>query len=232
MDPREATRQRSANASAAGRPLDWFEALYQDAERGQAVVPWADGLPHPLLVEWLDRHLPAPGGRKALVVGCGYGDDAVELARRGFHVTAFDVAPTAIEAARRTHVDVPVRWVVADATSAPEDWCGAFDLVVEIFTLQAVPTGVRAELAAALPTWVAPRGAMVVIARERPEDVVPEGPPWPLAPSEVKALAGDGLDLVKLEQDLRAEGVPPRLRATFVRGPDAPTRKSAPSCRF
>jgi hypothetical protein len=37
---------------------------------------------HPALVSWLDRQ-PSAGGATALVVGCGVGDDAEELVRRG-----------------------------------------------------------------------------------------------------------------------------------------------------
>jgi protein-L-isoaspartate O-methyltransferase len=40
-------------------------------------------------------------GKRALVVGCGLGYDAEFLARLGYAVTGFDVAPTAIERAVR-----------------------------------------------------------------------------------------------------------------------------------
>ena len=66
------------------------------------MVPWADGLPDPNLVEWAGRAGSAGSdgaGRRALVVGCGLGYDAEFLAGRGFAVTAFDLSPTAIAAA-------------------------------------------------------------------------------------------------------------------------------------
>ena len=43
---------------------------------------------------------PAAPGRTALIVACGLGDDAEEVSRRGYRVTAFDLVPAAIEHCR------------------------------------------------------------------------------------------------------------------------------------
>ena len=40
-------------------------------------------------------------GKRVLVVGCGFGEDALRLARLGAHVTAFDLSPDALAIARR-----------------------------------------------------------------------------------------------------------------------------------
>lgn len=124
-------RQLAAEAAAEGDGTGWFEKLYSEAEAGVSVVPWADGEPNPHLVEWLSGGA-VPAGRKALVVGCGMGYDAELLARHGFAVTAFDVAPTAVAAARRANPGSPLRYVTADLLDLPAAWSGAFDLVVEI----------------------------------------------------------------------------------------------------
>jgi len=65
------------------------EEIYARAGDDLSSVPWARLAPHPLLMLWLDspdwpgdcpaRH--ADGG-EALVIGCGLGDEAEELARR------------------------------------------------------------------------------------------------------------------------------------------------------
>ena len=104
---RARARQLSAESVAAGDATGWFERLYAEAEAGVSVVPWADGLPDPHLVEWAERDGSAGldgAGRRALVVGCGLGYDAEFLAGRGFAVTAFDLAPTAIAGAKRLQV--------------------------------------------------------------------------------------------------------------------------------
>ena len=82
-----------------------FEAVYHEANGDFAGVPWAHGRPHPALVAWLNAIAPSVVrcGSRIAVVGCGLGDDAIELIRRGYDVTAFDISTTAIEWARRRH---------------------------------------------------------------------------------------------------------------------------------
>src|SRR5581483_3122955 len=115
---RSRARALAKDAIARGDALGWFEALYREAEAGAAVVPWADLVPNPHLVEWLDAH-PAPRGGHALDVGTGLGDNAAELARRGFDVVAFDVSPTAVARARARFPASPAAWVAADLLDPP-----------------------------------------------------------------------------------------------------------------
>jgi SAM-dependent methyltransferase len=188
---RERAQGFAADALARGEPLAWFEQLYAAAP-DESAIPWADLAPHPLLVEWLDEAQPDPG--RALVVACGLGDDAEELARRGFDVTAFDVAPSAIAWAKRRFPESSVSYVVANALELPPEWEGAFDVVVEIYTLQAIPEALRPSVGAAIVRCVAPGGTVVAVARAREEETPPgSGPPWPLTSKELIAyLQMDG----------------------------------------
>src|SRR5262245_37485145 len=213
---RSRARALAQEAVARGEPLAWFEALYREAEAGATVVPWADLVPNPHLVEWLDAH-PALRGR-ALDVGTGLGDNAEELARRGFEVVAFDVAATAVAEARRRFPGSRVRYEVANLLAPPAGWLAAFDLVAETYTLQVLPPPERASAACALRTAVAPGGTLLVIARGREPDE-PEGAmPWPLTRAEVEAIAADHLALTAFEDFVDAEEPPVRrFRATFRR---------------
>jgi SAM-dependent methyltransferase len=213
---RTRARTLAREAIARGEPVAWFEELYREAESGTTVVPWADLVPNPHLVEWLDASVIAPG--RALDVGTGLGDNAEELARRGHRVTAFDVSRTAIEQARARFPGSAVDYVVADLLAAPAAWRGAFDLVAETYTLQVLPPRERRIAAEALREVVAPGGVLLVIARGRePDD--PEGAmPWPLTRAEIEAIAGDGLVLERVEDFVDAEDPPVRrFRATFRR---------------
>ena len=80
---------------------------------------------------------------KALIVGCGLGDDAEELVARGFDTTAFDIAATAIEWCVSRFPRSKVRYVVADLFHPPPSWSRAFALVVESNTLQVFPQEMR-----------------------------------------------------------------------------------------
>jgi len=71
----------------------WFERLYTQAQGNEQAIYWAQMVSNPNLVQWLDRRNVGGKGRRALVIGCGLGDDAEELAHRGFEVVACDIAP-------------------------------------------------------------------------------------------------------------------------------------------
>jgi SAM-dependent methyltransferase len=215
VDKRAIARELAARAVAEGEPLRWFEELYERAARGETAVPWADLRPNPLLV----KELPGLGvaGLPTLVVGCGYGDDAALLAAAGASVTAFDVAPSAVARCIERFPDLGVTWVVADALAPDRAWRRAFDLVVEIFTLQVLPPGQRKLAGDALGSCVAVGGRLLVLCRARDGDE-PEGAmPWPLTLLEVRALAVDGLELERLDDFLDDEEPPVRRLLAVLR---------------
>jgi SAM-dependent methyltransferase len=210
---RARARQLSAESVAAGDATGWFERLYAEAEAGVSVVPWADGLPDPQLVEWADAVGLDGAGRRALVVGCGLGYDAEFLAGRAFAVTAFDLAPTAIAGARRLYPDSLVDYQTADLLDLPAAWAGAFDLVLEAYTVQPLYGPVRQRALAALHGPVAPGGSLLVLARATEEGDPVRDPammPWPLTPAEL-TLAGGPLRAHRIEKYTDDED-PPRLR--------------------
>jgi SAM-dependent methyltransferase len=214
MTDRTRARALASESIARGDAVGWFERLYAEAERGEAIVPWADLAPNPHVVAWLDRERPPPG--RALDVGCGVGDTAEDLARRGFEVVAFDVAPSAVAQARRRFGKSPVDYRVADLLALPQELEGAFDLVVECYTLQVLPPDARARAVAALRRTLRPGGTLLVVARGREEGEPPGQMPWPLTHAEVGAIAAPGLALSGFE-DFADDEDPPvrRLRAWF-----------------
>jgi SAM-dependent methyltransferase len=190
MADRDATRTLAEQFLAAGDPTGWFEALYASAGGDASAIPWGDLRPNPNLTQWLDAH-PQSGGLRALVVGCGLGDDAEELARRGMKVTAFDVAPIAIEWCRRRFPRSAVTYAVGDVLDPPAAWQGAFDFVLESYTLQALPPGARAKAVRSVAGLLAPSGRLLVICRGR-DAGDPEGSlPWPLTRGDLAKLVDE-----------------------------------------
>jgi len=194
--------------TTTGKSTEWFETLYAEGARQDVDIPWADFEPNPNLVEWLDRMSLSPSDKRALKIGCGLGDDVEELSERGFEVTAFDIAPTAVEWFRTRFPASRSTYLVADLFDAPSDWSGAFDFVLESYTLQVLPQPERRQAIPIIANFVAPGGTLLVICRGRdPDD--PEGDlPWPLPKDTVLHFEDHGLDLVDFEDYF--DDAPPR----------------------
>jgi SAM-dependent methyltransferase len=69
----------------------------------------------------------AVGARAVVDVGCGTGVFAVDLARRGYHVTGVDPAPAMLDVARTRAGGDRVTWIHGDASDVPS---AIADLVV------------------------------------------------------------------------------------------------------
>ena len=194
---------------------DWFERIYGDAEAAGTRVPWDRGAPHRHLVAWAERERLDGREHRAVVVGCGTGDDAAFVASLGFATTAFDIAPTAIALAQDRFPDAGVTWAVADLFALPADWRGSFDFVVENQTAQALPATMRPDAIAAIANLVAPGGTLLFLANRAAGGEVAGGPPFPLRQDELDHVVASGLVAVSHEA-LSANGHP-RWRVVYRR---------------
>ena len=182
-------------------------------------MPWSRTDGHPLLVRWADEHRVTGAGARAMVVGCGLGADAEYLSRLGFLTTAFDVSDAAIRMAQQRFPDSAVDYHQADLLALPADWRHAFDLVVDVFTVQSLPDRPRPAAIAAVAALVAPGGRLVAVASARlDDDVHVDGPPWPLTRAEVGSYATEGLVATEISQvGDPGQGDAPRWLAEFAR---------------
>lgn len=216
MSNRSTARKLASDAVSAGRPLDWFDELYRIAEGDESAILWADMTVNPNLHDWLKREQVTGHGRRVAIVGCGPGDDAELLQTLGFTVTAFDISPTAIEWCRRRFPDSAVDYCVVDLFDMPPDWNSAFDLIVEVYTLQVFPMDLQQRALEALSALVADGGTLLVIARGRDDDDDPGSMPWPLRRRDLDALTSLGLSEVAFEDFIDQEDPPVRrFRAQY-----------------
>lgn len=108
------------------RLLENWDSRY----RGDAKAPWDKGAPSSHLKTAVESGEVKPG--RAVVLGCGTGTNALYLARKGFDVSAIDVAPTALNLAeeKAAKAKLKVRWLLADVLAPPVD-LDAFDFIFD-----------------------------------------------------------------------------------------------------
>lgn len=137
-------------------------------------TPWDSGVPSAEIGRVVDEGgLP---GRRLLELGCGTGTNAVELARRGYAVTAVDLVDLAVQKARdkARAAGVSVDFRVGDLTKV--DLGGPFESLVDL----GVYHGIRARnLAGLLDTLqgITRPGARWLSLAGNAREVTPDGPP-------------------------------------------------------
>jgi ubiquinone/menaquinone biosynthesis C-methylase UbiE len=203
-------RKLAQEYTLAGKPTGWFEVLYAQAREGKAMIPWADLEANPNLVEWLDRQQIDGTGKTALKVGCGLGDDVEELCRRGFLVTGFDIAESAIAWCQQRFPNSVAYYEVADVLNPPAAWENAFDFVLESYTLQVLPPAERQMALGQIVQFVKPGGQLLVICRGREVQEDLGQMPYPLTRDEVLQLTELGLKLESFEDFWDQESPPVR----------------------
>ena len=168
----------------------WFEEFYKANYLNDTSIPWAKMRPNEHLNEYLQNNLPHG---KALVVGCGLGDDAVALREAGFDVTAIDVSPSAIAWCEERFEGYGIEFKVQDIFELPSEMLGAYDFVFESLTIQSLPLIFRDKVITAIASLLSPEGRLLVVANGKNPGEKYQGPPWPLEMNEVKLFTNKNM---------------------------------------
>jgi SAM-dependent methyltransferase len=206
----------SAAAYANGDYTGWFETLYAEAKGNSDAIPWADRGVNGWLTNWIKTAKLNLQNSQVLVVGCGLGDDAEYLAKLGANVTAFDLSQTAIDWCHHRFPTSQVNYQAVDLFSAPVEWKFGFDLVIEIYTIQALPANIRPNAIDCIGNFVAPNGKLFVVCRGRdPEDAC-DNLPFPLTKDELTRFTDTGLTQVSFEDSIDTFDTTPTRRFRIV----------------
>lgn len=188
------------------KPNDWFETLYAHSNESGEGVPWANMDVHPVLKSWLTTNTLKGKNQTALVVGCGLGDDAIQLESLGFSVTAFDVAESAVQLCKKRFPNSKVDFVQADLIAGVPEWKEKFDFVLEIFTIQALPPKYENGLIKNLADFVSSNGKLLVITEiQNATRTYEVGPPWLLNQDYIQKFEAEGLTKTFLQDDTTPE---------------------------
>jgi methyl halide transferase len=175
--------------------MDW-EQRYRAGD-----TPWEKGAAAPPLLEWLERRGPMHG--RVLVAGCGLGHDvrAIAAASPTAQVLGLDIAPSALDQARRFFPCGSETYQLGDLFDLPAELTGHFDWVFEHTCFCVIEPRRRPEYVRAVSRLLKPEGALLAIFFLNPWDPgeAPEegGPPFGVTPEELKMLFSSSFELVE-----------------------------------
>ena len=196
---------------------NFFETVYQNADHDDlSKIPWATLAPNVYLEKHLSMEKPV-SGKKALVIGCGLGDDAMILEKHGYEVDAIDISPSAIALTKKRHPKSKVNFHVADIYEMPESSIGKYDFVYEGLTIQSLPPADREKLVKIIVSFVAYGGELLVYAHTQNDDESYGGPPWPFYADEFKFFENEGLKKIYDKKEDETMPVAPYRCCVFYR---------------
>ena len=175
----------------------WFDDLYKEHENEDKHhnIPWARKDVNPLLQTYLNEDIEHNG--RALVIGCGLGDDAYALDKAGYEVIAIDISQTALNLAKDRFLDSNIVFEKQDIFNMPKEYHEHFDFVFESLTIQSLPVEFRQKMIKAVVDSVAKSGKLLVIAHKR--NSLKDGPPWPLTQDEVDLFKSNAMKELSFE---------------------------------
>lgn len=151
-----------------------FEAAYRE------LPPWEIGSAQPVVAQMAsEASMVGP----VLDVGCGTGENALELARQGLEVVAVDSSSAAIELARAKAADrsIPVQFVVADAHQLAAELGRRFPTVMDSALLHVIDD--KPGYAEQLARVIRPAGRLILLEISDQADI-----PYPkISEAEIRA---------------------------------------------
>ncbi len=132
---------------------------------------------------------------RALDLGCGRGQYAGELVRRGWEVVGIDYAARAIDEARRRGI-AGATFLVGDVSDLPVDELGAFDFFFDVGCFQHLDADQRTGAGRGITAVANPGATLLMMAFSRPTPIgsFVEG----VSPDDVRA-AFPGWDLLSID---------------------------------
>lgn len=155
-----------------------WEERYQAGQTG-----WDRGAISPALQKWLDDAALAPC--EIIVPGCGRGHEVVELARRGFAVTALDIAPSPLASLRKALQDAGLEAKLLQEDVLHWQPPQPVDAVYEQTCLCALEPSTWPAYEQQLHRWLKPDGSLFALFMQTGKE---GGPPYHCDMAQMDAL--------------------------------------------
>ena len=154
--------------SDESKPESWQQRYEQDA------TGWDRGSASPALLQWLNDG-SFEDVKTVVVPGCGRGHEVVELARRGFEVTAIDFAPAAIDALSTKLAEHGTSATLIQGSVFEFDPQAQFDAIYEQTCICALYPEQWTNYESQLAKWLKPGGTLFALFMQTNK---PNGPPF------------------------------------------------------
>lgn len=171
--------------SSVSEPAYW-SSRYQQGQTG-----WDIGAPTPVFVQMLETgQFPLKAGATVLVPGCGYGHDALLLAKAGYEVIAVDFAPEPLAFLREKAYGLPITIYEADYFDLPALLKTPVDMILEYTCFCAIDPSQRRLYFETAYKLLGSGGWLVgLFFPIAPESMPLEGPPFPVFIQELEKLS-------------------------------------------
>jgi ubiquinone/menaquinone biosynthesis C-methylase UbiE len=168
-------------------------------------IPWDSGKPSQELVRLLDSGELT--GKTVLEIGCGTGTNAMELARRGFNVTAVDFVKQAIEIAQGKAKAAGVKVNFRVANVLQDDLGGPYDILFDRGVYHGLRLEALEKFQEVLKRVTRPGSFYLCLAGNAKEKTGEEGPPV-VKEEEFRNELGSIFDILEVREFRFATNVP------------------------
>lgn len=186
-----------------------WEMLYQ--EQAVESMPWFNSELDPDIEKSLTKLNLTTGN--VLDIGTGPGTQAINLAQRGFRVTATDLSETAIQkaAARPEAKDLNIHWQQDDILNSKLQ--GEFDLIIDRGCFHVLSPESRQDYVNVVYSLLKPKGYLLLKCFSSLE--TREGGPYKFKPEEIREIFNTKLRILSVEETVYYGNLNPHPLALF-----------------
>jgi len=187
---------------------NFFENIYNTKSDNLNSIPWAKLEVNEYLKDYLNNNANT-NNKKALVIGCGIGDDADYLASKGYEVDAFDISPSAINIAKKRFCNKNINFFVQDIFSLPNNMINSYDFVYEGLTIQSINPKFKNELIKIISSLGKKDSHLLLYSNFQDDIDNYDGPPWPLYKRDFALFLSYDYKLLDYKEEFESKSIAP-----------------------